>query len=257
MGFRLFLFLFLFSGLSACSESESGEANAGSTDSTQAVLPVDTTPEPELLIEEPEPIISEYEQTFIDSGLIDLHAMDERIVVDLKYSSTDNFMEMDMYGDLNRAYLRPEAAKKLKKAQDLLEEMHPGFALIVYDGARPRRVQKRMWDSLDIPFKRNYVAPPWEGSIHNYGCAVDLSVLDESGKPLDMGTGYDFFGKEAQPQLESRMLKEGKITLEHINNRQLLKSVMLKAGFYNIRTEWWHFNAFPSKTVKSRFGIIE
>ncbi|MFM2375824.1 MAG: hypothetical protein RLZZ165_921 [Bacteroidota bacterium] len=203
----------------------------------------------------PQPV-SIYEQEFLDSGLVDLSEFIPGIRIDLKYSSTDNFVRADVYGGLEKCYLRKEAAEKLKAAQAELQELHPGYSLLVFDGARPFRVQQIMWDSLHLPFKRNYLAPPAEGSIHNYGCAVDLTIADRLGRELDMGTPFDFFGELAQPQLEGKMLACGKLTPAQHANRLLLRSLMREAGFLGIRTEWWHFNAFSSGTVKRRFSRL-
>ena len=174
----------------------------------------------------------------------------------MKYSTTDNFVHADVYGTLEKCYLRGEAASKLKKAQTILKEAHPNYSLLIYDGVRPHRVQQHMWDKLDVPYKRNYLSPPSKGSVHNYGCAVDLTIADSTGVALDMGTPFDFFGPLAQPQLEKKMLAEEKLTPEQHANRLLLRKTMKKAGFYDIRTEWWHFNAFASREVKRRFTRI-
>lgn len=211
--------------------------------------PVVTKPEP------PKPM-SEYEKMFRDSGLVDLEEYIPGIKIDLKYTTRDNFVKADVYGDLEKCFLRKEAAEKLKKAQALLHEKHPGYTLLVFDGVRPFRVQQFMWDSLHIPNKRNYLAPPSEGSIHNYGCAVDLSIADSLGKELDMGTPFDFFGELAQPQLEGQMLANGKLTKEQHAHRMLLRTLMRKAGFFDIKTEWWHFNAFGSSAVKRTYSRL-
>jgi zinc D-Ala-D-Ala dipeptidase len=197
--------------------------------------------------------ISEYEQEFRDSGLVDLEEYIPGIRIDLKYTTTDNFVHADVYGDLTKCFMRKEAADKLKKAQELLQQERPGYSLLVFDGVRPFRVQQLMWDSLHIPNKRNYLAPPSEGSVHNYGCAADLSVADSLGKELDMGTHFDFFGELAQPKFEGQMLANGKLSKEQHSNRLLLRRVMKKAGFFDIQTEWWHFNAFGSSSVKRMF----
>lgn len=206
--------------------------------------------------EEAPPVISDYEQTFIDSGLVDIQEFIPGIQIDLKYSTTDNFVHTDVYGDLEKVYLRPEAAEKLKKAQELLQQEHPGYSLLVWDGVRPHRVQYKMWEVLDVPNKRNYLSPPDKGSVHNYGCAVDLGIVDSTGLLLDMGTPFDFFGELAQPKLEAQMLARGELSQAQLDNRLLLRRIMRSAGFYDIRTEWWHFNAFGSLTVKSRFSLI-
>ncbi len=215
-------------------------------------IPTEPQPPVETPVEQPKPM-SEYEKMFRDSGLVDLEEYIPGIKIDLKYTTLDNFVKADVYGDLEKCFLRKEAAEKLKKAQELLHEKHPSYTLLVFDGVRPFRVQQFMWDSLHIPNKRNYLAPPSEGSIHNYGCAVDLSIADSLGQELDMGTPFDFFGELAQPQLEGQMLANGKLTQEQHANRMLLRSTMRKAGFFDIKTEWWHFNAFGSSAVKRTY----
>jgi D-alanyl-D-alanine dipeptidase len=200
--------------------------------------------------------ISEYEQLFRDSGLVDIQEFIPGILVDLKYTTTDNFVHADVYGDLTKCFLRKEAAEKLAKAQELLQSEHSGYSLLVFDGVRPFRVQQYMWDTLKIPNKRNYLSPPSQGSVHNYGCAVDLTIADSLGHELDMGTPFDFFGELAQPKFEAQMLANGKLTKDQHANRLLLRRIMRKAGFFDIHTEWWHFNAFGSTSVKSKFSRI-
>jgi D-alanyl-D-alanine dipeptidase len=221
--------------------------------------PVSTSPPatpPPVVIDTTPPPIGALEQTLIDSGLLDIQKEIPGIRVQLMYSTPDNFVHQDVYGELERCYLRVEAVEKLKTAQALLRAEHPGWSLLVYDGVRPHRIQTLMWEQLDIPFKRNYLAPPWEGSVHNYGCAVDLTIADEKGVPLDMGTPFDFFGKEAQPQLEAQMLAQGKLSQAQLDNRLILRGVMKRAGFYDIHTEWWHFNAVANATARHRFTRI-
>jgi D-alanyl-D-alanine dipeptidase len=81
-------------------------------------------------------------------------------------------------------------------------------------------------------------------------------VADEKGKPLEMGTKYDFFGEMAYPKEEARLLKEGKLTKKAIDNRLILRKAMMQAGFTAIDYEWWHFNAFSRKTAKQMFQVI-
>ncbi|MBC7922349.1 MAG: M15 family metallopeptidase [Ferruginibacter sp.] len=199
------------------------------------------------------------EQSLKNAGLVDVQTLDPAILVDLKYSTTDNFVGVDVYGDLTRAYLQTVPAQKLVKAQQLLVESRPGYHLLIYDAARPRRVQQILWDTLKKPprLKPLYVADPKEGSIHNYGAAVDLTIADERGQPLDMGTSFDFFGELAYPTKEDSLVKLGKLTLRQITNRRTLREVMRRAGFAPIDSEWWHFNAMSLERCKQEYGIIE
>jgi len=193
----------------------------------------------------------------IETDLVNILSVDSSIKVDLKYSTNDNFVGKDIYKDLDICYLRAEVAQKLVISQNYLKELHPNYSLIVYDGLRPRSVQWNMWNLVKGTKQQKYVGNPKNGSIHNYGAAVDLSIIDETGKPLDMGTKFDYFGKLAQPKLEAKFLKQGKLTKEHIANRKLLRKVMKKGGFTNISIEWWHFNAYSRKVVKEKFGVVE
>ena len=197
------------------------------------------------------------EQQMQRQGLVDVQRLDNSIHVELKYSSIDNFMQADVYGDLERCYLQRDVADMLVKGQVLLKERHPGFSLKVFDGARPRRIQVIMWRLVKGTERQKYVANPASGSIHNFGSAVDLTITDERGDDLDMGTAYDFFGDLAQPRYEEDFRKAGKLTQEQIGHRALLRSVMVSAGFAPIPNEWWHFDAFPRRVVKQRYTILE
>ena len=201
------------------------------------------------------------EQKMVDRGLVDIQKIDPDIRVELKYSTTDNFIGRDVYGELTRAYLQPEMAKRLAKASALLKKEKPGYKLLVYDAARPNSVQYDLWDALDhlkIPArsKTQYVADPKIGSNHNFGCAIDLTVVDENGKPLDMGTKFDFFGPLAYPRSEQEMLKKGKLTVRQIENRRLLRKVMTQVGFKVNTTEWWHFDGMSKAQARAKYGMI-
>lgn len=204
--------------------------------------------------------ISSLERKFIEHGLVDIQKLDPTIKVDLKYSTTDNFIKEDVYGDLERAYLQPMAAEKLIKANTFLKQEKPNYTLLIYDGARPRSVTRIFWARMGhLPYNRreDFVADPAKGSIHNFGCAVDLTIADERGRALDMGTIFDFFGQEAEPRREAAMLKAGKLTPQQLENRKLLRRVMKKAGYTSIETEWWHYNAMSREKAKANYGFIE
>jgi D-alanyl-D-alanine dipeptidase len=189
--------------------------------------------------------------------VVDIRDINDRILVKLAYSTTENFLNEDVYGDLETCYFRKAAAEKLDKAQTLLEEKRKGYRLVVYDGLRPRNVQYKMWRLVKGTPQQEYVVDPGKGSFHNFGAAVDLSIVDDKGTTLDMGTPFDYFGDLAQPRHEERFLKEGKLTKKQIENRRLLREVMQKAGFQGIADEWWHFNAFSYDEVKRRYKIVE
>jgi D-alanyl-D-alanine dipeptidase len=205
--------------------------------------------------------IDSLEQRIIDSGLVNIQEIDSSIMIEVKYSGLDNFMKTDLYGSLNRIYLQPEVAERLSLTQKALKEKDSTLSLLVYDGVRPRSVQQRMWEALDtIPFQKRikFVSNPKNGSIHNYGCAVDLTIFDhKTNTVLDMGAGYDDLRKIAYPRHEKYFLESGELTNEQYHNRKLLRSVMRKGGFWVIPTEWWHFNAFTREKAKELYGIVE
>lgn len=197
------------------------------------------------------------EKQLLGQGLVNIHSLAPDILVDLKYSTVDNFLGADTYGDLENCYLQPKAARMLKTAQNILKKSHPELSLLVYDGARPRSIQRKMWTLVVNTPSQKYVANPERGSVHNFGSAVDLTLASVDGIPLDMGTAFDYFGKLAQPRYEQQFLKEKKLSPEQIKNRTLLRDVMTQAGFQSINIEWWHFNAVPVKTARSDYQIIE
>jgi len=211
------------------------------------------------IIRENELKVLQVEKPFLAAGLIDIKKIAPQIRVDLRYSSTNNFMNSDVYGAIENAYLQPDVAGKLALAQFYLDQEYPGFALLVYDAARPLSVQQLMWDIINIPVceKTKYLSNPQQGSLHNYGAAVDLTITDSLEVELDMGTSYDYFGELAYPRKEAIMLAQGKLTNQQILNRQLLRKVMFKAGFFNIQTEWWHFNSCTLKKASTRYKLIQ
>lgn len=204
------------------------------------------------------------EQAMKKQGLVDVQKVDPTIGVDLKYSTTDNFVGKDVYGDLTRAYMQPMAARKLANASKYLQQKHPNLRLLVYDAARPRTAQWNLWNALpNLPARerQKYVADPRKGSIHNYGCAVDLTLakVGQNGtpEPLDMGTKYDYFGPLAYPSQEAALLRAGKLTKQQIENRTILRTAMRQGSFSGIEFEWWHFNALSREKAKATFRIVE
>ena len=200
------------------------------------------------------------ELRLIEAGLINVQSVNPAIMVDLKYSTADNFMGFNMYGGLQKAYLQPDVAERLGEVQAFLTEKHPHLRLYVFDAVRPAFVQEMMWDALDsIPVNERvkFVSNPKNRSIHNYGAAVDLSLFDiEKDTLLDMGAGYDDLRKIAYPKHEEHFLALGELTQEQYKNRQLLRKAMRKGGFWVLPTEWWHFNAYSRNDAKEKFEFI-
>ncbi len=193
-------------------------------------------------------------------GLVQVQAIVPSIQVDLKYASMDNFLNMKLYHRLKNAYLQEEVVIKLKKSQEKLKAIHPFYSLIIYDAVRPVQVQEIMWEALDsIPVYRRskFVSNPSNKSLHNFGAAVDLTIIDSCGVPLDMGAGYDDPRKIAYPSMEKIYLKNGSLTQIQYQNRLLLRKVMYHGGFTPLETEWWHFNACSRSYAKLNYACLE
>jgi zinc D-Ala-D-Ala dipeptidase len=154
--------------------------------------------------------------------------------IDLRYATTNNFVGTNVYGSFHTAYLHRKAADKLRKAAELLQQERPGWSLLVLDALRPRSVQRIFWAKVKGTPAQMYVADPDQGSIHNYGFAVDITLADANGKEVDMGTPHDSFDSLAQPQLEERYLAAGRLTHEQEANRLALRKAMTGAGFIQL-----------------------
>ncbi len=201
---------------------------------------------------------NEIEKIFIKAGLIDVNSIDSTIKVDLVNSDPKkNYFRESYYSGLDKAYLRKKVAVKLSKAQNLLISEHPGYSLLILDAARPRSVSKKMYEKMKGTKFERYVANPEKGSMHNYGIAVDITILDESGNELEMG--FSPFRKSTiEIYWEVAKMKLGfKLTDEQITNRRLLSDTMKRAGFLPLSHEWWHFNGMPKGEARKRYTIIE
>ena len=189
--------------------------------------------------------------------MVTIASVDSTILVSLMYTRADNFTGQVLYKDLNTAYLHPKAAAALHKAQQILRRSHPGLTLKVYDAARPMSVQQRMWNVVAGTPKNIYVSNPKNGGgLHNYGMAVDVTLCDEKGDTLPMGTKIDHLGRLAHIDTEADMVRRGVLTHEAWANRKLLRSVMRQAGFKALRTEWWHFNLITRAEAKAHYKVI-
>jgi zinc D-Ala-D-Ala dipeptidase len=182
---------------------------------------------------------------------------------DLRYASTDNFMQRDMYSPLDCAWLHVEAAAGLERAMAWLSKnsklrtrQRMDARLCVLDALRPQRVQQAMWDALDGTPLTQYLAPPERGSIHSYGMAVDVTLIDANGDELDMGTPFDDMTELSHPTLEGDFLKSGDLSAEQITHRHLLRDAMAHGGFNGIKTEWWHFDCGDRARVRETFARV-
>lgn len=178
------------------------------------------------------------------------------INVDLRYATPHNFVGRDLYSPYDCAWLHRDAAAALERVVAWLRERSPGLTPLVLDALRPQRVQQQLWDVLAGTGLQMYLADPARGSIHSYGMALDITLLDAGGRELDMGTGFDDMTELSHPKLEARFLASGELTQAQVANRQLLRDAMFQAGFVGINTEWWHFDCGDRNLVRQTFRRV-
>lgn len=209
-------------------------------------------------------------------NMVDITTLDSSILVKLKYSTTYNFVGVDMYGDLERAYLEREFAQKVVLAQSILKREHPNLTLLIYDAARPISAQRAMRRCVEGSALESFVADGTRGGRHNYGVAVDLTIATEDDTPLDMGAEFDEFSEASSvkgtPDTSDKssrtidvyrgyiteLANRGIITYEAARNRILLVEVMCEAGLYPYRKEWWHYeDIIPMSSVRSKYRLLD
>ena len=212
----------------------------------------------------------DFDKKMAEYGLIDIQSLDKDIRVELKYATEDNFVGENMYGTLTTAYLLPHFARKVVQAQRILRERYPEYSLLIYDAARPISVQRRMRRVVEGTPLQIYVADGQKGGRHNYGVAVDLTIVDGAGRPLDMGAGFDHFGREAwvgndkdvtlaaYKSYVEALRREGLISAEAAANRTLLLEIMDAVGLRPYVKEWWHFQErIAMNTTRERYKLLD
>jgi D-alanyl-D-alanine dipeptidase len=162
-------------------------------------------------------------------GLVDATTIVPKLRLEIRYATTHNFTHRKLYKRA-RCLLQDEVARHLAEVQAELEPR--GLGLLVYDCYRPLSIQRLMWRIVPNP---DYVADPKDGSRHNRGAAVDLTLVDRRGRPLPMPSGYDEFSARAHRDFAGGSEGARK-------NRALLEDVMTRHGFIGLPTEWWHFD---------------
>lgn len=202
------------------------------------------------------PLFSAEPVFHLGSDYVDLSHL-EQFKLDIRYATTDNFTGKNLYGNYKACILHKKAAAKMKKAAEILKKEKPGWKFLIFDCLRPRHIQEKLWEVVVHTPQQNYVANPATGSIHNFGFALDLSLLNDAGREIDMGTPYDSFLPLAQPRLESRFLKEGKLSAKQVANRKILRSIMERAGFKQLAIEWWHYDALNAAEVRKNYKLVE
>jgi D-alanyl-D-alanine dipeptidase len=161
---------------------------------------------------------------------------------DLRYAGPDNFAGRNLYGRLDCAWLRREAAAGLEAAARWLAQARPGWRLLVLDALRPQRVQESIWLDVAGTPAQEYFANPERGSIHSYGMAVDVTLLGPDGREADMGSGFDEMSRRSHPALHAELLAAGVLTPAQVGDRDTLAAALRAGGFAGIANEWWHFD---------------
>lgn len=163
-------------------------------------------------------------------NMVDISSINQNIILDIRYASTNNFTGKVLYPVEYKCMLRKGTAIKLNNAQKDFESL--GYGIKIFDAYRPYSIQKLLWELIK---DERYVMKWPHPSVHNRGASVDLSLITQKGEDIDMGTDFDEFSERAcinYKDLPERVLF----------HRNLLREIMIKNGFLAISTEWWHFN---------------
>jgi len=172
------------------------------------------------------------DRPFREPDLVEIVRLDPTIRLDIRYASANNLLGRPVYSEA-RAFLQRPAAEALVRVNRALKAK--GYGLVVFDGYRPWSVTKAFWDATPTD-KKIFVADPKNGSRHNRGCAVDLSLYDlASGREADMGGSFDEMSPRSYVTYENG-------PKEAMARRELLRDEMGKEGFFPYPWEWWHFD---------------
>lgn len=200
----------------------------------------------------------------LPNGFVYVEDVIPDLAVELRYNTSNNFVGTSINGyQSNKLIVTTEAARALKLVHEELQEQN--LCLKVYDGYRPQRAvnhftkwardlndtinKQRFYPNVNKRnlFKEGYIASK---SGHSRGSTIDLTIIDaNTGKPLNMGSPYDFFGEESWVNYQN-------ITKKQKGNRQLLQNVMLKNGFRNYAQEWWHFTLKGEPFSNTYFDFV-
>ncbi|WP_032113087.1 D-alanyl-D-alanine dipeptidase [Candidatus Paracaedibacter symbiosus] len=167
-------------------------------------------------------------------SLIEITELTHNIVLDMRYATPNNFTAEVIYAS-PRCFLHQDALFRLEVAIELAAAQ--GLRFKILDAYRPQAAQEKLWS---ICPDSNYIAPPQSGSHHTRGIAVDLTLIDEKGNELDMGTPFDSF--EVASHHGTIMISK-----QAAHNRYLLLGIMMSAGWDLYLNEWWHYQLFKPR----------
>lgn len=211
----------------------------GETFKITPVKPIDDLRE-SALAASPPPEPGDYRQ----ANLVDVTKLDRTIKLDIRYATTNNFTGAVFYKQ-PKAFMQRPAAEAVVRANARLKKR--GLGLLIHDAYRPWHVTKMFWDATPSEMK-DFVANPANGSRHNRGCAVDITLYDlKTGKPIQMVAGYDEFSPRSFPMYPGGTSRQRWY-------RTLLRETMESEDFSVYEFEWWHFDYQDWK--KYRIGNV-
>jgi D-alanyl-D-alanine dipeptidase len=169
---------------------------------------------------------------FREADLVELTTLDPSIKLEIRYATANNFLGTRIY-DEARAFLQRPAADALVRAHRALKPL--GYGVLIHDAYRPWYVTKIFWDATPAS-KKWLVADPSQGSKHNRGSAVDLTLYDlKTGQPVEMVSTYDESTDRAYAEYPGG-------TSRQRWHRELLRQALEAQGFVVNPQEWWHFD---------------
>ena len=168
------------------------------------------------------------------SSLVEITQASHNILLELRYATKNNITGARIYHD-DRCFIHKDADVLLRKSIILAQEQN--LKIKIFDAYRPRAVQEALWAHCPDP---NYVMPPEKGSHHTRGVAIDLTLIDASGKELDMGTDFDDLSPRAHHGASTHAPQVAA-------NRYLLLGIMMSAGWDFFQNEWWHYQVFKAR----------
>ncbi|PYK07736.1 MAG: hypothetical protein DME66_00395 [Verrucomicrobia bacterium] len=185
--------------------------------------------------------------------LVDIKSVDPTIVIELRYAGANNLAGRALYPPGTPALVRPEVASRLVTAQAFLRRYQ--YQLKIWDAYRPKFVQTQLRQAAH---NNDYVADPraGAGSLHSWGVAVDATLIDAWNRPVLMPTDFDNFTPAAMWHYQGAE----QAIRSHVH---LLQIAMRDAGFYGLRTEWWHFTIadwqkyLPPEEAKRAVQVFE
>jgi zinc D-Ala-D-Ala dipeptidase len=169
---------------------------------------------------------------FLKPELVELKRLDSTLLLDIRYATSNNFLGRPVYKQA-RAFLQRPAAEALVRAHRALKQK--GYGLVIFDGYRPWSVTKAFWDAT-ADDKKIFVADPSQGSRHNRGCAVDLSMFElKTGKIVTMPGAYDEMTERSHITYSGGSEESRRL-------RDMLRAAMEAEGFAVYEPEWWHYD---------------